>query len=234
MMRPFALVIVGAAAVGCFGKIAPQPSDGGADDANAADAGVDGDAGPLFPIPHCTATSVCLPGFYGAIQVNCDPEPIKGPWPLVLERQIVNDWRVVQAQKVDQPGFGVTFNDTNAPKVAHLLYRVCVDDDYGDRCTPPLETISAPICGPCVPFTCADFQACNTVTSNGCGGTVTCGDCPTGQTCTPAYQSCCPPKTEPDGWGGCVCAPPHRCPRHYYWDTGVCMCEPLFRPAEPL
>jgi hypothetical protein len=81
-----------------------------------------------------------------------------------------------------------------------------------------------------VPFTCVDFQACDTTASNGCGGTVTCGDCPPGKTCSPAYQSCCPPKTRPDGAGGCECAPTHKCPPRYYWEAAHCECAPIFKP----
>jgi hypothetical protein len=189
-----------------------------------------------MPVPNCSGKTVCLQdGFTitAAVAITCDPEQVKGPWTLVLERQVLTDWRVVQVQNVDEPGFGATFNDTKAPKVAHLVYRVCVEDDYGERCGAQFETISAPSCAGCSPFSCIDFRACNTEISNGCGDYITCGPCPNGGTCSARYASCCPAGTEPDGFGGCECAPPHPCPRRYYWEAAHCRCEPIFRP-EPL
>src|SRR5579885_1446737 len=146
-MRPLVLALVCVVGVGCFGKIAPQPSDGGDGDLDGSiigDGGIDfdGDAPPPMPTPNCKAQTVCLRDgvkVTAAVEVTCDPEPVRGPWTLTLQRQVVNDWLVVKVAKIDTPGFGATIDDTNAPPTAHLIYRVCVEDDYGERCTPNIE-----------------------------------------------------------------------------------------------
>jgi hypothetical protein len=235
-MRVLALAIVGVSAMGCFGKIAPEPSDGGSN-VDAGDAGADApDGRGPAPVPNCTGTTTCLQDGYiitGAVTVTCDPVDFVGPWDLLLERLVTTDYRVVQTQVVDTPGFGATFNDTSAPPVAKLTYRVCTIDDDGTRCGTPFVTLSAPICAKCAPFTCDNLKACNTTVSNGCGGTNECGACPNGAACLARYQSCCPVGFEPDGNGGCECAPPRPCPRRYYWEAAWCKCAPIFRP-EPL
>ncbi len=145
-----------------------------------------------------------------------------GPWNLLLEREIGNQFQVVQMQSVATPGFGFTFYDLSAP-LANLTYRVCVTDANGLRCGAPFTTTPPVDCG-CQPLSCEFFQACNTTISNGCGGITTCGnDCTNGLPCL--NGACCPAGTMPNGNGTCVCAPPGPCPGDG-WNVILCKCEP--------
>jgi hypothetical protein len=181
------------------------------------------------PTPHCKGkNSQCIVPdgggpVMGAASIVCDPEPIKGPWNLLLERKILNQFQVVQVQAVEEPGFGAKFLDTSGPP-AELTYRVCVTDGYGERCSDPFQTYGAVDCV-CLPSTCGVLVACDVSTNNGCGGTLVCGDCSDGTPCNPKNNSCCPSGEDSDGAGGCVCAPPKPCHGGTYWNTTTCSCE---------
>ncbi len=181
------------------------------------------------PTPHCKGkNSQCIVPdgggpVMGAATILCDPEPIQGPWNLLLERQILNQFKVVQALAVDEPGFGAKFFDTSGPP-AELTYRVCVTDSYGERCGDPFQTYGAVDCV-CQPTTCDTLLACNVSTNNGCGGTLHCSSCSNGTSCNPKNHSCCPQGEDSDGFYGCECAPPKPCPGGTYWNTTTCSCD---------
>jgi hypothetical protein len=243
--RLLAFAVIGLTSVACFGKIAPEPSDGGpgAGDGQASGEGGDGDGGGgdggnggrgIAPTPNCTGESTCLPsgpGYTGGVAVTCDPVSFVGPWTLLLERQVGANFQTVEVKDFDKPGFGATLEDTNAPQVTVLTYRVCTTDDFGTRCAAPFTTRRPPSCK-CVPFTCETLNVCgNGAVSDGCGVPLLCGDCPPGSPpCNPTTRSCCGPGLMSDGVGGCVCAPPHRCPPRSYWDTRQCACVTTRRP----
>jgi hypothetical protein len=190
------------------------------------------------PIPVCHGgLSMCIPNpdaagvqWIGAAIIKCDGPQFQGPWVLSLQRQIVNAWRVVQVVAIDKPGFGVEFDDTKAP-YSQLVYRVCVIDDLGERCADPIDVMPAPNCG-CVPLTCDEIQACNVTTRNGCGDRMACGDCKNGNACDPLRHTCCPMGLEPDGTGGCVCAPNVACYPPKAWDPSCCCCALPMVPVE--
>ncbi|HEX7507829.1 MAG TPA: AGE family epimerase/isomerase, partial [Polyangia bacterium] len=51
--------------------------------------------------------------------------------------------------------------------------------------------------GPCTPTTCSALGATCGTPSNGCGGTLSCGTCPTGQTCNASYHCVTTTNTAP-------------------------------------
>ena len=203
---------------------------GGMGGAGGAGTGYGGLPPGMAPTPHCTGSnSQCIipeagGPVKGAATIHCDPEPIKGPWNLLLERQTLTGFEVVQMQAVQEPGFGATFYDTMSPPV-ELTYRVCVSDMYGTRCGDPFHTFGPVDCA-CEPFTCDLVWACDITIGNGCGGTLHCGGCTGGMPCNTKTHSCCPPGEESDGIGGCVCAPSKPCPPAFYWNVVYCDCEP--------
>jgi hypothetical protein len=74
----------------------------------------------------------------------------------------------------------------------------------------------------CEPITsCYLSQACNTTINDGCYN-IQCGACAGGATCN-ANHDCCPAGQEPDGTGGCECAP-HRPCVGGSWDPSQCLC----------
>lgn len=228
---------MGTSIAACWGRIAPVPDEGGltsylsdaSDEGGASDAAAsrnDG-RGPA-PVPSCVGElAQCVPldagfGFVGAAVIRCDPVYFVGPWNLLLERQINTDqFKVLQRQSVDEPGFGATFEDTTS-HAPQLSYRVCVVDDLGTRCGDPFTAFGPPNCA-CVPITCAELRACNSTGNDGCGRVLLCGACADGTTCN-AHRSCCPPDQESDGIGSCECAPPRPCPRGTEWDVVHCEC----------
>ena len=224
-------------ATGCGGLLAPIGSgegDGGTspEDASSPDAPADvmpGDERGLAPVPVCTGKlSQCLAPeagvtWTGAAVITCQPEEYVGPWTLVLERQVNNNFLMVQTQVVQEPGFGATFYDTTAPP-RYVTYRVCVEDTATTgRCGNSFTTYGTPGCG-CEPTSCGLLGVCNTTADDGCGSQLDCGDCVNGNTCQPDH-TCCGPGLMPDGWGNCVCAPPPGC-SIFAWDTTTCMCCP--------
>jgi hypothetical protein len=75
----------------------------------------------------------------------------------------------------------------------------------------------------CEPITsCALSLSCNTTINDGCN-TVQCGACTNGNACNAAHN-CCPSGQEPDGTGGCECAPHRLCPKGTDWDPNLCYC----------
>jgi hypothetical protein len=108
---------------------------------------------------------------------------------------------------------------------SRLTYEVCLIDDFSGQqtCGEPLTLGgTSNHCG-CEPITCGLYSACQTTLDDGCGGTLECGACPGGTTCTAG--SCCPPGYESDDQGGCVCAPPPRgCRKGTYFDANLCRC----------
>jgi hypothetical protein len=92
--------------------------------------------------------------------------------------------------------------------------------------------------GSCVPRTCAQAGAsCGTI-ADGCGGGVSCGDCPPGLSCNGQNQCVCVPATTcppgqtagtaPDGCGGmilCGVCPPGIPPQNHC-GTITCLCQP--------
>ncbi len=197
---------------------------------DAGDAGADADAADamMAPVPSCYGSSaMCEQNdaglWMGASIITCEGVYFVGPWNLLLERQVLSQFEVVQTQAVGEPGFGTTFYDTGGPPV-QLTYRVCVVDSYGTRCGMPFTT-AGPVNCACEPLTCAYFLACNTQLEDGCGHTITCGDCTNGVACNPDNDTCCPPGFMGDGDGICVCAPPpgEKCGD---WNVLDCKCEP--------
>jgi hypothetical protein len=184
----------------------------------------------MAPTPHCKGSnSQCIiPDGGGPVKgsavIHCDPEPIKGPWNLLLETQVITGWKNLQPQSVQEPGFGATFYDTSSPP-AEITYRVCVTDMYGTRCSDPFQTYG-PVDCKCEPLTCDLLWACDISLNDGCGGILHCGPCYGGMACNTKTHSCCPQGEESDGIGGCVCAPPKPCPPGFYWNVVSCSCEP--------
>jgi hypothetical protein len=75
----------------------------------------------------------------------------------------------------------------------------------------------------CEPITsCYYKQACNTTINDGCN-VIQCGACAGGATCN-ANHNCCPSGMEPDGTGGCECAPARPCGHGSDWDPSTCRC----------
>jgi hypothetical protein len=239
------VVLVGVAVVGCGARASIQgpygpaadgaeaaggaPPDAGdaGDAADASDADDSGLTGPA-PVPTCTGhNSKCIMidgNWVGSAIITCDGVYFKGPWTLLLEREINNQWQVVQVQAVEEPGFGVTFDDTSGPP-QKLTYRVCsVDKVQGTKCGDPFTTFG-PVDCKCVSSSCDLLQACFNFNADGCGGQLFCGGCANGLPCNLATHACCPAGMQSDGLGGCVCAPPNPCPGPTYWNTTTCSCE---------
>jgi hypothetical protein len=236
----FFLAATSVAVTSCGGRLAPLPEqqDGGVRDSGSEDASVDGDSsmpdgaptderGPP-PVPVCTGEdSMCIPPdagivWLGASIIKCQPENYVGPWTLLLELLIGTNYQVVQRQVVQEPGFGWTFYDTS-DRAAQLTFRVCVVvNSTTAECGPPLKTGGPEDCV-CEPTNCELEKACNVSLDDECGGKVQCGACSNGAQCNPMNHSCCPEGFMPDGWGGCVCAPPPGCPL-CAWNTTDCQC----------
>jgi hypothetical protein len=237
--------LIGAAAVGCGARDSIQnssalvgagassmgggPPDAGdaGDAALAMDADDSGLTGPA-PVPHCHGqNSQCIMvgvNWIGAAVITCDGVYFKGPWTLLLERQINGQWQEEGIQAIEEPGFGATFNDMSGPP-QKLTYRVCtIDKVEGTKCGDPFTTFG-PVDCKCVPSTCDSLNACFTYDDNGCGTQIYCGSCYGGGVCNMLTHSCCPQGMESDGFGGCVCAPPSPCPGATYWNTTTCSCE---------
>jgi hypothetical protein len=237
--------LIGVAAVGCGAvseldtpRGSTRGSAGGSIGAggSAVDAGSDaGDAGDASdaygpygppPVPTCAGElSKCIQNdagvWTGSAIIHCDGVYFVGPWTLVLERQIGAQFQVVQVQVVEEPGFGTTFDDMTGPP-AYLTYRVCVSiPGQGIQCGTPFVTYGAVSCA-CEPLTCYQIQSCMWVQEDGCGNALSCDECTGGATCNTSNHSCCPVGTQPDGTGGCECAPVVPC--HGYWDPNLCLC----------
>lgn len=244
-MRELFVALIGIAAVGCGARSvleAPSSSNGGSSGSSAnaggpADAGDAGDAGPIdgsdaqAPVPTCSgALSQCIEGsngmWTGAAVIHCDGVYFVGPWTLVLERSVGNDFHVVQVQAVQEPGFGATFDDMTGPPV-ELTYRVCVADAQGVRCGAPFNTYG-PVDCKCRPETCDILRTCHMKVDDGCGGVIECGACSNGVPCNTHNNSCCPVGEEGDGNGGCECAPLKPCAGSQFWDPNDCECEATF------
>jgi hypothetical protein len=95
--------------------------------------------------------------------------------------------------------------------------------DNQQKCTGTLTVTGTSLSCACRPTTCATQMACNTTIPDGCGGTLNCGGCSGGAACNAG--SCCPSGQQPDGQGGCVCAPHRPCPRGTSWDENLCYCS---------
>jgi hypothetical protein len=231
------------AATACGGRLAPLPGqrDGGGAtgpedgsvDGGSDGSSPDGDAEGPPPIPTCSgANSQCLPPdagivWHGAAVIQCQPEQYPGPWTVILERQTGSAFQPIQ-KLVVYPGENVTFDDPNAPPSQHS-YRVCsLTNDANTLCGDSFTTEPAPNCG-CEPTSCWLNGACNTTIDDYCGAMLQCGPCTNGMACNPQNDTCCPSGLMPDGWGGCVCAPPspNYCGRGMFWDTVTCSCAPL-------
>jgi hypothetical protein len=236
-------VLVVVATAGCGGRTAlltddetGGPVDGSADGDDGAlpDGAPTDERGPT-PVPVCSGRlSQCLAPdagivSFGAAIIQCDPEEYVGPWTLVLERLIGNNWQMVQTQVVEEPGFGATFYDSSGPPTV-LTYRVCaIANSTTALCGTSFVTQGPPDCT-CLPTSCALNTACNVMFEDACGGTTVCGACDNGLLCN-AYHSCCPGGFMSDGNGGCVCAPPlpgspgGPCPA-FRWNPITCTCAP--------
>jgi hypothetical protein len=238
-----------AAAVGCGARDSIQssssPAAGGASAAGGApaDAGDGGDAnsasdaddsgltGPA-PVPTCHGmNSACVLNdagtWLGSAVIVCDGVYFKGPWTLLLQREVNGQWQVEQVQAIEEPGFGTTFYDMSGPP-QKLTYRVCsLDKVQGTKCGDPFTTFGPVVCK-CEPSTCGTLNACFRYNNDGCGTQIYCGPCGGGMACNNVTHSCCPPGKQSDGVGGCVCAPPVPCPGQTYWDTSLCSCEQIF------
>jgi hypothetical protein len=244
VMRGLVVALMGAVALGCGGRSAiwaPPGANGGSsgnggDTAGTGSAGNDagdgGDDGSPYgqaPVPTCTGElSMCemdsAGDWNGAAVVKCDPVYFVGPWTLLLQRSVGNQFQTVLTKVVEEPGFGAELDDASGPPV-ELTYRVCVLDDMGQRCGQPFQTSGPPDCK-CIPTTCALIQTCNTLAEDGCGGQIFCKECTNGAACNPHNFTCCPDGQEPDGTGGCQCAPPFPgCHGGLYWDPSECTCE---------
>lgn len=201
----------------------------GGEDGALPDGMLPGDERGPTPVPVCTGQlSQCLPpdagagAYTGAAVIKCQPEEYQGPWTLVLERLSGANWRMVQTQVVQEPGFGATFYDTSGPPTVST-YRVCaIADNATALCDTPFSTQGPPNCL-CEPTTCYLNTACDIVIDNQCGGTETCGACANGMPCN-EWNTCCPPGFYSDLWGHCVCAPIGRCP-WWDWDPNDCSCD---------
>jgi hypothetical protein len=232
------LVVV---AIGCGGRLAPLPGEGG------DDASVDGDDGALpdgapvdergpTPVPVCSGQlSKCLAPDAGIVQtgasvIQCQPEEYVGPWTLVLQRLSGANWQTLQTKVVEEPGFGATFYDSTGPPTL-LTYRVCaLANSTTALCGTAFITQGPPNCR-CEPTTCSLNTACNTEIDDQCGGVDVCGACENGMPCN-AYHTCCKGNFMSDGWGGCVCAPGevvingvHKTCPSWAWNTVSCSCE---------
>ena len=184
------------------------------------------DANGQAPVPTCKGSNAqCVTSDAGAVEgaaiIHCDGVYFVGPWTLVLERKVTIQFKVIQQQGVQEPGFGATFHDPTGQPV-QLTYRVCVMDDQGTRCGVPFTT-DGPVDCKCVPYTCEMLTACHVTIDDGCGGTKYCGGCPGASPCNEVTNSCCPPGDETDEHYGCECAPPHPCPG---WNAVECSCYP--------
>jgi hypothetical protein len=233
------VALIGIAFMGC-GRSAlesPSSSAGGSSAAAGAStaaggaghaAGAGGAAVAHAPVPTCTGeNSKCVFNDAGLISgasiIQCDGVYFVGPWTLLLERLIGSQFEVIQVQQIEEPGFGATFDDMTGPP-AELTYRVCtVDKQQGTKCGASFTTFGPVDCA-CEPLTCHELQSCFTLIDDGCGGKLHCGACSNGAPCNPSNDSCCPVGQEPDGTGGCQCAPPSPCHGTKYWDPNVCAC----------
>jgi hypothetical protein len=240
-MRALLVAIIGVVAVACGGRSAleaPSSSAGGAHAAGSSGAsGAVGEVGSSSvgagggdagePVPTCTGSvSQCVMNaqgvWTGAAIIKCDGVYFVGPWTLLLERQIANQFQVVQVQVVEEPGFGATFDDSSGPAM-ELTYRVCVVGNQGTQCGASFTTFGPPDCV-CQPATCEQYRACFTSFDDGCGSLTHCGACPDDGACNHGLGTCCPPGQESDGQGGCECAPLTPCGPKAYWNPGLCVC----------
>jgi hypothetical protein len=93
-----------------------------------------------------------------------------------------------------------------SPSPTTTNYEVCMQSTLGTACTSviPLNTWKCT----CYPNTCDSISACNGTYADGCGGTINCGDCPTGETCSTGSGTgfptgtCFTPTTKGKGGGG--------------------------------
>ena len=100
---------------------------------------------------------------------------------------------------------------------------VCLGKPCGPNCCGPDEACENDACIPCVPETCQDLGASCGALDDGCGGSLSCGDCGANEICTSgnvcecAHESC----------GGGCCALDEIC------DAGVCKdgCLPVCQGA---
>jgi hypothetical protein len=161
------------------------------------------------PVPSCTASYSCTPGYTGETTISC-PLGLSG---LTLLRDINGTFQPINANTTQALN---AFVDNYSPAAGtQIVYEVEATDATGTTIAPPL-TVTATDCS-CHPLTACTL-ACGTV-SDGCGGTVSCGSCASGQTCS--SNVCCPSGTQ---WcqalGACdtLCGPKD-------CTTAACKCE---------
>jgi hypothetical protein len=161
------------------------------------------------PVPSCTASYSCTPGYTGETTISC-PYGTSG---LTLLREINGTFQPINANTTQ--ALNAFVDSYSPPAGTQIVYEVEATDPTGTTIGPPL-TVTATDCS-CHPLTTCTL-GCGTV-SDGCGGTVSCGSCAGGYTCS--SNVCCPSGTS---WcpalGACdtLCAP-KTC------TTAACRCE---------
>jgi hypothetical protein len=102
------------------------------------------------------------------------------------------------------------------PGTTTTSYSVCVIDNFGQQtCAPPIGLNTNVTCV-CTPKTCASLGDMCGSASDGCGGTLNCGTCASGYSCS--SNQCCPTGTSWSGWQS-ACVAPTKC------TTPACQCQ---------
>jgi mannobiose 2-epimerase len=105
-----------------------------------------------------------------------------------------SSWEWDDVHNSDAGGGAVSYNLTQGSHTLVIANRedgVKLDKLY----ITALGDIPTGMGGGCTPTTCSDLGAACGTPSDGCGGTLSCGTCPTGQMCSASYQCVCAPTT---------------------------------------
>jgi hypothetical protein len=156
------------------------------------------------PTPVCTAKWSCVSPTTGQTSFSCASQYQKfigGSFDLVVLRETNGSFSAVEVTPIATPAqTSLVDSITPAPVVTptetSLTYRVCAtpaqagapSDPGGTNCT-ALLSVPFTDCA-CEPFTCAELGLQCGTTSDGCGGTIACGSCASGKTCS--ENMCCP------------------------------------------
>jgi hypothetical protein len=167
--------------------------------------------------PVCTGVFTCS-GSYGTVTdafFQCDPaEGTLQLFRSTSSGSILTNATVFNPNPQETDIYELGF--IPPPGTATTWYQVCVTDYSGQQnCGRPIDLDTSLPCV-CTPKTCASLGDMCGSASDGCGGTLNCGTCSSGYSCS--SNQCCPTGTTWSSWQS-ACVPPTRC------TTLACQCQ---------